>query len=104
MPVQSISILYLGALLFSVGLVILIVRRNLILMLMGLELMLNGANLNLAAFSAGKADTIDGQVFVVFIILVAVCEAAVGIAMVLRVYHFYKTSVPDTISELKEQP
>lgn len=88
-------ILYLGAFLFCVGLAVVLTRRNLIMMLIGIELMLNAANLNLIAF--------DGQMFILFIIVVAVCEAAVGIALVLRVYHFYRTSLPDEISELKER-
>ena len=78
-------------------------RKNLIMMLIGLELMLNSANLNLVAFASAKSTALDGQMFALFVILVAVCEAAVGIAIVLRVYHFYKTSDPGEISELKEK-
>jgi NADH:ubiquinone oxidoreductase subunit K len=94
--------LFLGALLFAVGLVVVITRRNLIMMLLGLELMLNGANLNFVAFSHSSPSRLDGQVFALFIILIAVCEAAVGIALVLRVYHNYKTSKPDSIQDLNE--
>ncbi len=96
---SSEAVLYLGAFLFCVGLTIILTRRNLIMMLIGIELMLNASNLNLIAFNR----TIDGQFFMLFIIIVAVCEAAVGIALVLRVYHFYKTSLPDEISDLKER-
>jgi NADH:ubiquinone oxidoreductase subunit K len=95
---NSEVILYLAAFLFCVGLAVVITRRNLIMMLIGIELMLNAANLNLIAFNSR-----DAQFFILFIIVVAVCEAAVGIALVLRVYHFYKTSLPDQISELKER-
>jgi NADH-quinone oxidoreductase subunit K len=95
--------LYVAALLFVVGITTLITRRNLIMMLIGLELMLNGANLNLVALTKLHPAALDGQMFALFIILVAVCEAAVGIAIVLRVYHFYKTSDPGEISELKER-
>lgn len=95
----SESVLYLAAFLFCVGLAIILTRRNLIMMLIGLELMLNAANLNLIALNAN----IDAQFFMLFIIIVAVCEAAVGIALVLRVYHFYQTSLPDEISDLKER-
>jgi len=95
--------LYLAALLFVIGLLVLITRRNLIMMLLGLELMLNAANLNLVAFNHSGVNTNDGQLFALFIALVAVCEAAVGIALVLRVYHFYKTSVPDSIQNLNEK-
>jgi NADH:ubiquinone oxidoreductase subunit K len=96
-------VLLLAAFLFCVGLATLITRRNLIMMLLGLELMLNGANLNLVAFGSLKTNSVDGEVFALFVILIAVCEAAVGIAIVLRVYHFYKTSDPGNISELKER-
>jgi NADH-quinone oxidoreductase subunit K len=73
------------------------------MMLIGIELMLNAANLNLIAFNKIYPSSFEGQFFILFIIVVAVCEAAVGIALVLRVYHFYKTSLPDKINELKEK-
>lgn len=94
--------LYAAVLLFAIGFTVLITRQNLIMMLMGLELMLNAANLNLVAFSRLHGNT-SGNMFALFVILVAVCEAAVGIAIVLRVYHFYKTSNPGDISDLKER-
>lgn len=96
-------LLYLSAFLFSIGLAVLITRRNLIMMLLGLELMLNAANVNIVAFGNLQSRGLDGEVFALFVILIAVCEAAVGIAIVLRVYHFYKTSDPGHISELKER-
>lgn len=96
-------ILYLGAFLFCIGLMIVLTRKNLIMMLIGIELMLNAANLNLIAFNSLYPPTSSGQFFILFIIVVAVCEAAVGIALVLRVFHFYKTSVPDQIRDLKER-
>lgn len=74
MSEQEITItLGLGAFLFVVGIVILITRRNLIMMLLGLELMLNAANLNLVAFNQ-KTNYLDGQLFALFVIVVAVCE------------------------------
>jgi len=97
------AILYLGAFLFCVGLTVVITRRNLIMMLIGIELMLNAANLNLIAFNTLYPSSVDAQFFILFIIVVAVCEAAVGIALVLRVYHFYKTSLPDQVNDLKEK-
>jgi NADH:ubiquinone oxidoreductase subunit K len=100
---QASLALYASALLFVLGITILLTRRNLIMMLIGLELMLNAANLNLVAFSNLHKVTLDGQMFALFVVLIAVCEAAVGIAIVLRVYHFYKTSDPGEISELKEK-
>lgn len=94
--------LYLGALLFAAGLMVVIIKRNAIMVLLGIELMLNASNLNLVAFNQLNPDTIDGQIFTLFVIIVAVCEAAVGLAIVLRVYQYYQTSVPDEVSELKD--
>lgn len=92
--------LYLGALLFIIGLMV-VIKRNAIMVLIGIELMLNAANLNLIAFNRLYPGSLDGQMFALFVIIVAVCEAAVGLALVLRVYQHYQTSAPDEISELK---
>ena len=94
--------LYLGALLFSVGLVIIIIKRNAIMVLLGIELMLNASNLNLVAFNQLNPAKLDGQFFALFVIIVAVCEAAVGLALILRVYHHYKTSIVDELHDLKD--
>jgi NADH:ubiquinone oxidoreductase subunit K len=94
--------LILGAFLFSIGLLIIITKQNTIMVLLGIELMLNASNLNLVAFNRLYPSSIDGQIFVLFVIIVAVCEAAVGLAIVLQVYQYYQTSVPDSVSELKE--
>lgn len=94
--------LFLAALLFSLGLFIIITKRNTIMMLLGIELMLNASNLNLVAFNRLLPETVDGQIFALFVIIVAVSEAAVGLAIVLQVYQYYQTSIPDSISELKE--
>ena len=96
--------LYLGAFLFSVGLMIIITKRNAIMVLLGIELLLNASNLNLIAFNQLQPGMFTGQMFAVFVIVVAVSEAAVGLAIVLRVYKYYGTSVPDQISDLKENP
>jgi len=97
-------LLYLSAFLFSVGLIVVFIKRNAIMILLGIELMLNGANLNLVAFNRIQPELFDGQIFALFVIIVAVCEAAVGMAIILRAHHFYNTTVPDQISELKEKP
>jgi NADH-quinone oxidoreductase subunit K len=94
--------LFLAALLFSVGLLIIITKRNTIMVLLGIELLLNASNLNLVAFNQLWPASVDGQMFVLFVIIVAVCEAAVGLAIVLQVYQSYQSSVPDSISELTE--
>jgi NADH-quinone oxidoreductase subunit K len=90
----------LSAALFSIGVVVVIVKRNAILVLMGIELMLNAANVNLIA---GEGVLMEGQLFAVFVILVAVCEAAVGMAIILRVYHYYSSSELDVASVLREK-
>ncbi|HEY5749942.1 MAG TPA: NADH-quinone oxidoreductase subunit NuoK [Chryseolinea sp.] len=92
--------LYLGAFLFSAGLVVVISKRNTIMVLLGLELMLNASNLNLVAFNRLHPGNLQGQMFAIFVIVVAVCEAAVGLAIVLRIYQEYQTSVPDDVNEL----
>jgi NADH:ubiquinone oxidoreductase subunit K len=99
-PIEHL--LYLSALLFAVGLTVVIVKRNAILVLLGIELMLNAANLNLIGFNRLYPERTDGQMFALFVIVVAVCEAAVGLAIILRVYKYYQTAVPDQISELKD--
>lgn len=99
LPVHHL--LHLGAFLFCAGLAVVIVKRNAIMVLLGIELMLNASNLNLVAFNAQHPSTPDGQIFALFVIIVAVCEAAVGLAIVLRVYRYYQSSVPDEIADLK---
>lgn len=93
---------YLGVFLFCSGLLIVFTKRNVILVLMGIELMLNAANLNLVAFNQAKPG-IDGQMIALFVIVVAVCEAAVGIAIILKMFHHYRTTVPGEIEDLKEK-
>src|SRR5690349_124275 len=99
---QVEHLLYLAAFLFSIGLLIVITKQNTIMVLLGIELMLNASNLNLVAFNQLQPGSIDGQMFALFVIIVAVSEAAVGLAIVLRVYKSYQTSVPDEVSELKD--
>jgi NADH:ubiquinone oxidoreductase subunit K len=95
-------ILILSALLFSVGLMIIIIKQNAIMMLLGIELLLNASNLNLIAFNTLQPQVYTGQMFSLFVIVIAVAEAAVGLAIVLRVYKYYQSSVPDEINELKD--
>lgn len=99
-PIEHV--LFLAALLFSLGLMIIITKRNTIMILLGIELMLNASNLNLVAFNNLMPETADGQIFALFVIIVAVSEAAVGLAIVLQVYQYYQTSIPDSVSDLKE--
>jgi NADH-quinone oxidoreductase subunit K len=96
------AFLYLGALLFSLGLMMILIKRNTIMVLLGIELMLNASNINLVAFNQLYPLEPDGQMFALFVIIVAVCETAVGLAIVLRIYQHYKTSIPDEFNELKD--
>ena len=76
-----------SALCFSIGLMIIITRRNAIAVLMGIELMLNSAGLNFVAFSKfTQADSVEGQVVTLFVIVIAAAEAAVAIALVLNIF------------------
>ena len=95
-------LLYLGALLFASGLVVVVTKRNAIMVLLGIELMLNAANVNLVAFNYKYPQQLDGQLFSLFVIIVAVCEAAVGLAIILQVHQHYQSSIPDQIDELKD--
>jgi len=93
--------LILGALLFSIGMAVIISRKNAIVVLMGIELVFNAANINLVAFSQYDPKMLQGQMFALFVIVVAAAEVAVGLAIILRVYQFYKTSSLDRINQLK---
>ena len=96
------TLVLLSAFLFSVGLMVVIIKRNAIMVLLGIELMLNASNINLVAFNQQHNLETDGQIFALFVIIIAVCEAAVGLAIVLRVYKHYQSSVPDEIADLKD--
>ena len=79
MPETPITfLLLLGALLFSVGVLVVVTRRSTIMILMGIELIFNAANLNLVAFSRYQPALLEGQVFALFVIVVAAAEAAVA--------------------------
>jgi NADH-quinone oxidoreductase subunit K len=95
--------LILAALLFCIGLAGALVRRNAILVLVGIELMLNAANLNFIAFWRYSPDpeALTGIMFVIFSIAVAAAEAAVGLALVIAIYRHYKTVNIDKVDSLK---
>jgi NADH-quinone oxidoreductase subunit K len=100
--VQLSHFLIVSALLFSLGLYGIVTRRNAILVLMGLELVLNAANLNLIAFSRYGGSNLDGQAAAIFVIILAAAEAAVALAIVLNIYHRFQTVNVDEVSSLKE--
>jgi len=94
--------LLLSALLFSIGLAIVIIKKNAIVVLIGIELILNAANINLVAFSQYDASRLQGNIFALFFIVIAAAEAAVAMAIVLKVYNFYKTSNLDEVNAMQE--
>jgi NADH-quinone oxidoreductase subunit K len=83
--------LILSAGLFSLGILGLLTRRNAVHVLMSIELILNSANLNLVAFSRYAAGNLGGQIFAVFVIVVAAAEVAVALAIVLTLYRLRRT-------------
>lgn len=96
------SYLILSALLFSVGLAGALTRRNAIVVLIGIELMLNAANLNFIAFwHHGTVGDDTGPLFVLFSIGIAAAEVAVGLALIIAVYRHFKTLDLNRMDELK---
>ena len=95
--------LIVSAALFSIGLAGALIRRNAILVLIGIELMLNAANLNFIAFwRYGKnPQALAGIMFVIFSIAVAAAEAAVGLALIIAIYRHYKTTQVDKIDRMR---
>jgi NADH-quinone oxidoreductase subunit K len=95
--------LLLSALLFSIGLAGALTRRNAIIVLIGIELMLNAANLNFIAFwrYGPNPQAAIGVVFVLFSIGVAAAEAAVGLALIISIYRHYQTVNVDQIDSMK---
>ena len=95
--------LLLSALLFSIGLAGALTRRSAILVLIGIELMLNAANLNFIAFwrYGPNPQALTGVVFVVFSIGVAAAEAAVGLALIISIYRHYRTTNLNRIDSMK---
>ncbi len=83
--------LVLGALLFSLGLLTVATRRNAVGVLMGVELILNAANINFVAFNRYVTGGVSGQVFALFVIVLAAAEAAVGLAIVLAIFQTFRT-------------
>ena len=100
--VQLAHFLIVSAVLFALGIFAIMTRRNAILVLMGVELVLNAANINFVAFSRYGGSTLDGQAAAVFVIILAAAEAAVALAIVLNIYHRFHTVNVDEVSHLKE--
>ncbi|MDP2876689.1 MAG: NADH-quinone oxidoreductase subunit NuoK [Holophaga sp.] len=89
-------------LLFVIGLATVLIRRSLLIQFMGVELMLNAANVALLAFARFRGGDVQGTVFYLFIIAVAACEAAVGLAIVVALYRHKQTTDSDRADSLRQ--
>ena len=93
------NLLILAAALFSIGVYGTIARRNAVMVLMSIELVLNSVNLNLIAF-AMMNDNLDGHLFALFVVAIAAAEVGVGLAMVLMIYRNRRSIALDELSEM----
>lgn len=100
MPVPLGYYLGLAAIIFTVGVIGVLVRRNAIIILMSIELMLNGANLTLVAFSVHLQE-LSGQVFVFLVMTVAAAEAAVGLAIIVMIFRNRESVNVDDLNIMK---
>ncbi len=94
--------LVVALLLFSIGLATVLLRRTLLMQFMGVELMLNAANVALLAFARFRGGDVQAMVFYLFIIAVAACEAAIGLALVIGLYRHRGTTDSDRAAGLKQ--
>ena len=91
----------LSAILFAAGLFCVVTRRNALGILMGIELVLNSANVNYVAFARYSQSGYDGQIFAIFVIMLAAAEAAIGLAIVLGIYQTFETIDVDATDRLR---
>jgi len=91
-----------SAALFGIGLVAIVARRNVLYVLMGIEMILNAANINFVAFARHAGNRLDGQMFAIFVIILAAAEAAVALAIVLNVFHLFHSVKPEGVDRLRE--
>ncbi len=99
LEIGTLHYLLLSAILFLIGTIGIVVRRNMITVLMSIELVLNSVNINLIAFSYAQGD-LTGQIFAIFTIAVAAGEAAVGLAILISLFRLRQTTELDQASEL----
>ncbi len=92
--------LLLGAVLFCIGVYGVLARKNAVMVLMSIELILNSVNLNLLAFAV-RTGSVDGNTFALYVIAIAAAEVGVGLAMVLLIYRNRRTIALDDLSEMK---
>jgi NADH-quinone oxidoreductase subunit K len=91
-----------SAALFALGIVCIVVRRNVLYVLMGIEMILNAANINFVAFNRYNGGGLDGQMFAIFVIILAAAEAAVALAIVLNVFQLFRSVKPAEVDALRE--
>ena len=94
--------LIVAAILFSLGMFAVITRRNAIAVLMGVELILNAANLNFIAFGRFGGMNITGHIFALFVIVLAAAEVAVALAIIINIYQNFKSINVDEAQQLKQ--
>jgi len=94
--------LAVSAALFALGIVCIVTRRNILYVLMGIEMILNASSINFAAFNRFNGDGMDGRMFVIFVIILAAAEAAVALAIVLNVFHLFRSIRPSEVDLMRE--
>jgi len=94
--------LFVSAILFSLGIFGIVTRRNAVMVLMGIELMLNASNINFIAFAKYGNFGLQGQIMALFVIVLAAAEAATALAIVLNIYKTFSTVNVDEIDKLKD--
>ena len=94
--------LFISAVLFSLGVYVMLARRNVVAVLMGVELILNAANINFIAFTRFGGISLAGQMSSIFVIVIAAAEAAVALAIVLNIYKNFKSVDPAQVDSLRD--
>ncbi len=102
LPVGLTHYLVVAAALFSIGLFGVVTRRNAVAVLLSVELILNSANINFVAFSHFMPGSMSGNIFAMFVVILAAAEAAVGLSIVLVIYKTFSHINVDDVSELRE--
>ncbi len=95
------AFIFMGVILFALGIYVVCTRTNAVGYLMGIELILNAANINFVAFAHYNGSKVDGQVFALFVIALAACESVIALAIVLGLYRNYKSIDTKHVSTLK---
>lgn len=95
---------YMGVagILFALGIVCIISRRNILYVLMGIEMILNAANINFVAFNRFGNGGLEGRMFAIFVIILAAAEAAIALAIVLNVFHLFQSIRPSDADMLRD--